>query len=130
MNNIFYWLWLADAFEAISGLSGLLVLGYGLAFVFCVFVFFVTCSEGDSLSEHACYVSNTLSQHKKICKVLLCPLLISLVFVVALPSKTTIYASLGMSVTADLVQNPTAQKALRLLNNKLDDLLQEKEGKK
>ncbi len=131
MNNLFYWLWLADIFDAISGLSLLIVLGYFISFGVCFIAFCMSWSGSESLSEFTNSVSDRLSKYKRIFKVLLLPLLISLILVIALPSKKTIYISLGASVTADLAENSTAQKALQLLNNKLDDLLvQEEEEKK
>jgi hypothetical protein len=62
---------------------------------------------------------------KKVLIAFLCPLFVALFVLVALPSRTTIIVGLGASVTEDMMQNPITQKALQLLNNKLDDLLKE-----
>lgn len=129
MSNLFYWLWLADAFDAISRISLLIVIAYGIVLTLCVSIFFISWSDRETLTSHIDNVSSALSRHKKAYKLLLLPLLFSIIFMIVLPSKTTIYVSLGASVTADLTENPTAKKALLLLNNKLDDLLGKEEKK-
>lgn len=129
MSNLFYWLWLADVFDAISGISLLIVIAYGTVLILCVSIFCMSWPDGTPLSEHIDSVLNTLNKHKRVYKISLLPLLLSIIFMVALPSKTTIYVSLGASVTADLTENPTTQKALKLLNTKLDDLLGKEEKK-
>lgn len=130
MNNIFYWLWLADALDAISGISLLVVIGYSLFFFFTCCAF-IACWDESYPTQYIKRILDTLIPYKKFLVILLCPLVLAFVLIVTLPSKTTIYVSLGASVTADIGQSSTGQKALQLLNNKLDDLLnQEKEEKK
>lgn len=51
-------------------------------------------------------------------------------FLSIIPSKETMYYMLGVSVTNQALNIPTAQRMVNVLNGKLEDYLKELEGKK
>lgn len=110
--DIFFWLWLADVSEslAISLTVASILLSLGLLFFPMVV---------DTVSTEF-YVQKILK--RGVFVVALCLLTVSL-----LPSKTTVYIGLAATKTEQALShasaNPTIQKALHLLEQKLDEAL-------
>lgn len=128
MNNIFYWLWLADCVDSVRIITAAITVFYCAVLAAACIMFVCSCEETD-ISTHVEITLNSMRKMKRVLMAFLCPLFLSVFVLIALPSKTAILASLGASVTEDMMQNPITQKALQVLDKKLDTLLQDKETK-
>jgi len=122
MSAIMWFLYLADVVSAIVTISGLTILIIGGILVFTVPIYVISYSNGDVKEENKPFYSKLF---KRLCIVLS----LAIFFNVVTPSKNTIYMMLGVQVTGNLIQeaskSPITEKALQLLESKLDEAIKE-----
>lgn len=122
MSAIMWFLYLADVVSAIVTISGLSILIIGGILVFTVPIYVISYSNGDVKEENKPFYSKVF---KRLCIVLS----IAIFFNVVTPSKNTVYMMLGVQVTGNLIQeaskSPITEKALQLLESKLDEAIKE-----
>lgn len=122
MSAIMWFLYLADVVSAIVTISGLSILIIGGILVFTVPIYVISYSNGDVNEENKPFYSKVF---KRLCIVLS----VAIFFNVVTPSKNTVYMMLGVQVTGNLIQeaskSPITEKALQLLESKLDEAIKE-----
>lgn len=122
MSAIMWFLYLADVVSAIVTISGLTILIIGGILVFTVPIYVISYSNGDVKEENKPFYS-------KVFKRLYIVLSVAIFFNVVTPSKNTVYMMLGVQVTGNLIQeaskSPITEKALQLLESKLDEAIKE-----
>lgn len=122
MSAIMWFLYLADVVSAIVTISGLTILIIGGILVFTVPIYVISYSNGDVKEENKPFYAKLLKRLSII-------LSIAIFFNVVTPSKNTIYMMLGVQVTGNLIQeaskSPITEKALQLLESKLDEAIKE-----
>lgn len=122
MSAIMWFLYLADVVSAIVTISGLTILIIGGILVFTVPIYVISYSNGDVKEENKPFYSKVF---KRLCIVLS----VAIFFNVVTPSKNTVYMMLGVQVTGNLIQeaskSPITEKALQLLESKLDEAIKE-----
>lgn len=122
MSAIMWFLYLADVVSSIGAISGVTILAIGVALVVATPVYVVAYSNGDVKEENKPFYSKVF---KRLCIVLS----VAIFFNVVTPSKNTIYMMLGVQVTGNLIQeaskSPITEKALQLLESKLDEAIKE-----
>ena len=122
MSAIMWFLYLADVVSAIVTISGLTILIIGGILVFTVPIYVISYSNGDVKEENKPFYSKVF---KRLCIVLS----VAIFFNVVTPSKNTVYMILGVQVTGNLIQeaskSPITEKALQLLESKLDEAIKE-----
>lgn len=122
MSAIMWFLYLADVVSSIGAISGFTILVIGVALVVAMPIYAVAYSNGDVKEENKPFYSKLF---KRLCIVLS----VAIFFNVVTPSKNTIYMMLGVQVTGNLIQeaskSPITEKALQLLESKLDEAIKE-----
>jgi hypothetical protein len=122
MSAIMWFLYLADVVSSIGDISGFTILVIGVALVVAMPIYAVAYSNGDVKEENKPFYSKLF---KRLCIVLS----VAIFFNVVTPSKNTIYMMLGVQVTGNLIQeaskSPITEKALQLLESKLDEAIKE-----
>ena len=122
MSAIMWFLYLADVVSAIVTISGLTILIIGGILVFTVPIYVISYSNGDVKEENKPFYSKVF---KRLCIVLS----VAIFFNIVTPSKNTVYMMLGVQVTGNLIQeaakSPITEKALQLLESKLDEAIKE-----
>lgn len=122
MSAIMWFLYLADVVSAIVTISGLTILVIGGILVFTIPIYVISYSNGDVKEENKPFYSKVF---KRLCIVLS----VAIFFNVVTPSKNTVYMMLGVQVTGNLIQeaskSPITEKALQLLESKLDEAIKE-----
>lgn len=122
MSAIMWFLYLADVVSSIGVISGITILAIGVALVFAVPIYVVSYSNGDVKEENKPFYSKLFKRMGII-------LSLAIFFNVVTPSKNTIYMMLGVQVTGNLIQeaskSPITEKALQLLESKLDEAIKE-----
>ena len=122
MSAIMWFLYLADVVSAIVTISDLTILIIGGILVFTVPIYVISYSNGDVKEENKPFYSKLF---KRLCIVLS----LAIFFNVVTPSKNTVYMMLGVQVTGNLIQeaskSPITEKALQLLESKLDEAIKE-----
>ena len=122
MSAIMWFLYLADVVSAIVTISGLTILIIGGILVFTIPIYVISYSNGDVKEENKPFYSKLF---KRLCIVLS----LAIFFNVVTPNKNTIYMMLGVQVTGNLIQeaskSPITEKALQLLESKLDEAIKE-----
>lgn len=90
--------------------------------MFTVPIYVISYSNGDVKEENKPFYSKLF---KRLCIVLS----LAIFFNVVTPSKNTVYMMLGVQVTGNLIQeaskSPITEKALQLLESKLDEAIKE-----
>ena len=122
MSAIMWFLYLADVVSSIGFISGMAIVIIGGILVFAVPIYVVSYSNGDVKEENKPF-------YAKLFKRLGIILSLAIFFNVVTPSKNTIYMMLGVQVTGNLIQeaskSPITEKALQLLESKLDEAIKE-----
>lgn len=122
MSAIMWFLYLADVVSSIGVISGITILAIGVALVFAVPIYVVSYSNGDVKEENKPFYSKLFKRMGII-------LSLAIFFNIVTPSKNTIYMMLGVQVTGNLIQeaskSPITEKALQLLESKLDEAIKE-----
>ena len=122
MSAIMWFLYLADVVNSIGAISGFTILVIGVGLVVAIPIYVVAYSNGDVKEENKSFYSKLF---KRLCIVLS----LAIFFNVVTPSKNTIYMMLGVQVTGNLIQeaskSPITEKALQLLESKLDEAIKE-----
>ena len=122
MSAIMWFLYLADVVSSIGTISGLTILIIGGILVFTIPIYVISYSNGDVKEENKPFYSKVF---KRLCIVLS----VAIFFNVVTPSKNTVYMMLGVQVTGNLIQeaskSPITEKALQLLESKLDEAIKE-----
>jgi hypothetical protein len=122
MSAIMWFLYLADVVSSIGDISGLIILIIGVALVVAIPIYVVAYNNGDVKEENKPFYAKLLKRLSII-------LSITIFFNVVIPSKNTIYMMLGVQVTGNLIQeaskSPITEKALQLLESKLDEAIKE-----
>lgn len=122
MSAIMWFLYLADVVSSIGNISGITILAIGIALVFAVPIYVVAYSNGDVKEENKPFYSKLFKRMGII-------LSLAIFFNIVTPSKNTIYMMLGVQVTGNLIQeaskSPITEKALQLLESKLDEAIKE-----
>lgn len=122
MSAIMWFLYLADVVSAIVTISGLAVFITTVAICVATLIFTIAYSNGDINEDKKAFFSKVV---KRLCIVLS----VAIFFNVVTPSKNTVYMMLGVQVTGNLIQeaskSPITEKALRLLESKLDEAIKE-----
>jgi hypothetical protein len=122
MSAIMWFLYLADVVSAIVTISGLTILIIGGILVFTIPIYVISYTNGDVKEENKPFYSKLF---KRLCIVLS----LAIFFNVVTPSKNTVYMMLGVQVTGNLIQeaskSPITEKALQLLESKLDEAIKE-----
>ena len=122
MSAIMWFLYLADVVSSIGAISGFTILVIGVGLVVAIPIYVVAYSNGDVKEENKPFYSKLF---KRLCIVLS----LAIFFNVVTPSKNTIYMMLGVQVTGNLIQeaskSPITEKALQLLESKLDEAIKE-----
>lgn len=115
-------LYLADVVSAIVTISGIIILVIGGILVFTIPIYVISYTNGDVKEENKPFYSKLF---KRLCIVLS----LAIFFNVVTPSKNTVYMMLGVQVTGNLIQeaskSPITEKALQLLESKLDEAIKE-----
>jgi heme/copper-type cytochrome/quinol oxidase subunit 2 len=70
-----------------------------------------------------------LTTTKKYLKFVMISLIVSIVILIFIPSKSTIYLMIGISKVEDIINTPEASKVLRIINLELDKQLKNLENK-
>ena len=122
MSAIMWFLYLADVVSSIGAISGFIILIIGVALVVAIPIYVVAYINGDVKEENKPFYSKVF---KRLCIVLS----VAIFFNVVTPSKNTVYMMLGVQVTGNLIQeaskSPITEKALQLLESKLDEAIKE-----
>ena len=122
MSAIMGLLYLADVVDSIGFISGLAVFITTVAIWVTLFIFTIAYCNGDINEDRKSFLS-------KVVKRLCIALSVAIFFNVVTPSKNTIYMMLGVQVTGNLIQeaskSPITEKALQLLESKLDEAIKE-----
>lgn len=122
MSAIMWFLYLADVVSSIGDISGFIILIIGVALVVAIPIYVVAYNNGDVKEENKPFYAKLLKRLSII-------LSIAIFFNVVTPSKNTIYMMLGVQVTGNLIQeaskSPITEKALQLLESKLDEAIKE-----
>nr|DAX43095.1 MAG TPA: hypothetical protein [Caudoviricetes sp.] len=122
MSAIMWFLYLADVVSSIVDISGFIILIIGVALVVAIPIYVVAYNNGDVKEENKPFYSKVF---KRLCIVLS----VAIFFNVVTPSKNTVYMMLGVQVTGNLIQeaskSPITEKALQLLESKLDEAIKE-----
>jgi hypothetical protein len=122
MSAIMWFLYLADVVSAIVTISGLAVFITTVAICVATLIFTIAYSNGDINEDKKAFFSKVV---KRLCIVLS----VAIFFNVVTPSKNTVYMMLGVQVTGNLIQeaskSPITEKALQLLESKLDEAIKE-----
>lgn len=122
MSAIMWFLYLADVVSAIVTISGIIILVIGGILVFTIPIYVISYTNGDVKEENKPFYSKLF---KRLCIVLS----LAIFFNVVTPSKNTVYMMLGVQVTGNLIQeaskSPITEKALQLLESKLDEAIKE-----
>lgn len=123
MNTLSWWIYLADVLGGVELLFGFIaVLSLGAA-VFLLIIGLEHFSDMYSLSEIK------LPQIKRGFRLCAVTFFLSGLIVVAIPSSKTVYLIIGSEMTGDISMTPEFEKARKILNNKLDEILK-KEAEK
>ena len=122
MSAIMWFLYLADVVSSIEAISGFIILIVGVALVVAIPIYVVAYNNGDVKEENKPFYAKLLKRLSII-------LSITIFFNVVTPSKNTVYMMLGVQVTGNLIQeaskSPITEKALQLLESKLDEAIKE-----
>ena len=122
MSAIMWFLYLADVVSSIGFISSLFILVIGIGTAIAVPIYAIAYSNGDVKEESKPFYSRLFKRAGVI-------LSIAIFFNVVTPSKNTIYMMLGVQVTGNLIQeaskSPITEKALQLLESKLDEAIKE-----
>ena len=122
MSAIMWFLYLADVVNSIGFISGLAVFITTIGICVATLIFTITYCNGDIDEDKKAFFGKII---KKLCIVIS----IAIFFNVVTPSKNTIYMMLGVQVTGNLIQeaskSPITEKALQLLESKLDEAIKE-----
>ena len=122
MSAIMWFLYLADVVDSIGFVSGLTVFIITVALSVTSLIFTIAYCNGDIDEDKKAFFGKVV---KKLCIVIS----IAVFFNVVTPSKNTIYMMLGVQVTGNLIQeaskSPITEKALQLLESKLDEAIKE-----
>lgn len=122
MSAIMWFLYLADVVGSIGFISGIIILAIGVSLVVAVPIYAIAYSNGDVKEESKPFYSRLFKRAGVI-------LSVAIFFNVMTPSKNTIYMMLGVQVTGNLIQeaskSPITEKALQLLESKLDEAIKE-----
>lgn len=122
MSAIMWFLYLADVVNSIGFISGLAVFITTVAICVTALIFTIAYCNGDIDEDKKTFFTKAVRKFSII-------LLVSIVFNVVTPSKNTIYMMLGVQVTGNLIQeaskSPITEKALQLLESKLDEAIKE-----
>lgn len=122
MSAIMWFLYLADVVSSIGFISGLFILVIGIGLVVAVPIYTIAYSNGDVKEESKPFYSRLFKRAGVI-------LSVAIFFNVVTLSKNTIYMMLGVQVTGNLIQeaskSPITEKALQLLESKLDEAIKE-----
>lgn len=122
MSAIMWFLYLADVVGTIGTISGLAILIISGILVFAIPIYVISYSNGDVKEENKPFYSKLFKRMGII-------LSLAIFLNVVTPSKNTIYMMLGVQVTGNLIQeaskSPITEKALQLLESKLDEAIKE-----
>lgn len=124
MTNIFLLLWLADISSKLQ--TGLLSAGIPLLIIstLILIIGFILSTNKEKDAQH---VAEMLLKTKRWLPIPIILIIIALL----LPSQNTIYIYLGLDTTSNVAatisESPLAKKTLKLLEQKLDTALNEKE---
>lgn len=122
MSAIMWFLYLADVVNSIGFISGLAVFITTVVICVATLIFTIAYSNGDINEDKKAFFSKVV---KRLCIVLS----VAIFFNVVTPSKNTIYMMLGVQATSNLIQeaskSPITEKALQLLESKLDEAIKE-----
>ena len=122
MSAIMWFLYLADVVSSIGFISALFILVIGIGLTVAVPIYAIAYSNGDVKEESEPFYSRLFKRAGVI-------LSVAIFFNVVTPSKNTIYMMLGVQVTGNLIQeaskSPITEKALQLLESKLDEAIKE-----
>lgn len=121
MNNLFLWLYIADLMAVAKVVC---ILSTFAAFVSLV-TWFIGIAEAKNQTNE-----NEKNRIKSIVRLFKCASIICLcvsILLAVLPSKKTIYLTLGANVSGEIVNSETGRKALKVLNQKLDKLIEDEE---
>lgn len=122
MSAIMWFLYLADVVSAIGIISGLAIFIPIVLLSVVTLIFTITYCNGDIDEDKKAFFSKVV---KRLCIVLS----VAIFFNIVTPSKNTIYMMLGVQVTGNLIQeaskSPITEKALQLLESKLDEAIKE-----
>ena len=122
MSAIMWFLYLADVVGTIGTISGLAILIISGILVFAIPIYVISYSNGDVKEENKPFYSKLFKRMGII-------LSLAIFLNIVTPSKNTIYMMLGVQVTGNLIQeaskSPITEKALQLLESKLDEAIKE-----
>jgi len=121
MNNLFLWLYIADLMEVANVVC---ILSAFAAFVSSI-AWFIGIGEAVNQTDE-----KEKNRIKSIVRPFKCASIICLcvsILLAVLPSKKTIYMTLGANVSGEVVNSATGKKALKVLNQKLDKLIEDEE---
>lgn len=91
-------------------------IGFIFIFAFAAIVFILACGNED----------NNYDDIYPFLKKLFITALISIFFIVFIPSRETVLLMAGVSITQDIAASDTGKKAIKVLDKKLDEMLEEK----
>lgn len=106
MNDIIFLMWLADLSENLVTVSVPGFIIYGVYFLFSMMI------ENDMSSKG----------HPPRSKKILVFFVVMCFLCMFFPSRTTLYTAAGLSVTSDILESEAGQKAVKLLEDKLEEL--------
>lgn len=119
MNGLQLFLYIADVSKTIDGLAHVIFVFSLIATILSFVLLFITASSkvADETEEILPeYIVNYLKYPRWVA-------LVSLIFMVAIPQKSTLYMIAGVGVTETVLESPEATKVRELLNQKLDELI-------
>lgn len=124
MSNLTLVLYLSDTATHLQILSGVALFACAVAGVF-GFVFMA--------GEADCGSSEGVNRYKKFLKHVAVVTVLAAVVIVAIPSKTVFYTyiatELAGSAKENIIKDPRFEKIITLLDRKLDEVLNDTEGK-
>lgn len=123
MNTLSWWIYLADVLGGVELLFGFIAVTSLGAAVFLLIIGLEHFSDMYSLSEIK------LPQIKRGFRLCVIIFFLSALTVVAIPTKKTVYLIIGSEMTGDISVTPEFEKARKILNNKLDELLKQETEK-
>lgn len=124
MKDIFLWLYIADLMQVAVVVSNLAF----FVFVLSLVVWFISAAEKSSIEQTGGRPESDLIrmsafvQNSK--RVALISIFVSAITAI-MPTPKTIYMGLGLNVSGEMIKSETGQKALKALNAKLDEIIEE-----
>lgn len=123
MNTLSWWIYLADVLDGVGLLFDFIAYASIMVAIILVVVGLVYFIEDKRLPEIK------LPQIKRGFRLCAVTFFLSGLIVVAIPSSKTVYLIIGSEMTGDISMTPEFEKARKILNNKLDEILK-KEAEK